>query len=197
MVRRIVALCLAGIVLASCEAKETFVLMPDGDGSGAIEVRGAGTEALVDTAWSGVAVDDAGVPYRPALGMSRGAVVNRFSAVLDRQPRPPQTEILHFETGAVTLTAPARARMSDVVLMILDRSHPDVSVVGHTDRAGDPALNLELSRRRAEAVRDLLVAKGVDPEIITVASHGERNPLVPTEDDVAEPRNRRVEVIVR
>lgn len=197
MVRRIVALCLAATAIAACEAKETFVLLPDGDGSGAIEVRGAGTETLVDTAWSGVAVDDAGVPYRPPLGMSRGALVSRFSAVLDRQPRPPHTETLYFETGAVRLTAPARARMTDVALMILDRSHPDVSVVGHTDRAGDPTLNLELSQRRADAVRNLLVSMGIDHAIISVSSHGETNPLVPTEDDVPEPRNRRVEVIVR
>lgn len=197
MVRRIVTLCFVAVAVAACEAKETFVLLPDEDGSGAIEVRGAGSELLVDSAWSAVAVDDEGVPRRPLLGMSRAAVVSRFSAVLDRQPRPPHTEILHFETGAVTLTAPARARLADVGVMIDDRSYPDVSVVGHTDRAGDLALNLELSRRRAEAVRDLLVSRGVDPEVISVTSHGESNPLVPTEDDVPEPRNRRVEVIVR
>jgi outer membrane protein OmpA-like peptidoglycan-associated protein len=46
-------------------------------------------------------------------------------------------------------------------------------------------------------VRDLLVAEGIDPAMIQVTSHGEENPLVPTEDEVAEPRNRRVEVTVR
>jgi len=73
----------------------------------------------------------------------------------------------------------------------------DVSVVGHTDRVGDEEYNLDLSTRRAGAVRDLLVSRGIDPSILHVASHGEENPLVPTEDEVSEPLNRRVEVTVR
>lgn len=59
-------------------------------------------------------------------------------------------------------------------------------------------INYRLSLKRAEAVRDLLVATGVDANVIEVASHGESNPVVATEDDVDEPRrNRRVEVTVR
>ena len=50
---------------------------------------------------------------------------------------------------------------------------------------------------RAERVRDLLIAEGLDPTLIEVDSHGENNPLIPTADEIAEPRNRRVEVTVR
>jgi outer membrane protein OmpA-like peptidoglycan-associated protein len=50
---------------------------------------------------------------------------------------------------------------------------------------------------RAEAMRMILENLGVAKDIIQVSSHGEGNPLVPTEDEVSEPRNRRVEVLVR
>jgi outer membrane protein OmpA-like peptidoglycan-associated protein len=70
-------------------------------------------------------------------------------------------------------------------------------VVGHTDRVGSNAVNVPISIERANAVRDLLVRDGVDPAVIEVTSHGEEHPLIPTDDEVAEPRNRRVEVTVR
>jgi outer membrane protein OmpA-like peptidoglycan-associated protein len=56
---------------------------------------------------------------------------------------------------------------------------------------------MALSRRRAEKVRDLLIAANIAPAVIRVAFHGEGNPLIQTVDNVPEPRNRRVEVIVR
>ena len=46
-------------------------------------------------------------------------------------------------------------------------------------------------------MRDILIGLGVGPDIIRIFSHGEGNPLIPTPDDVPEPRNRRVEVLVR
>jgi outer membrane protein OmpA-like peptidoglycan-associated protein len=51
--------------------------------------------------------------------------------------------------------------------------------------------------KRARAVKTLLEEEGVDFERLETDSHGEGNPLIETADNVAEPRNRRVEVIVR
>ena len=51
--------------------------------------------------------------------------------------------------------------------------------------------------RRAQAVAALLTKEGIDPSILEITSHGKDNPLVPTADQVFEPRNRRVEVTVR
>lgn len=57
--------------------------------------------------------------------------------------------------------------------------------------------NLELSMQRASAVRDLLVKRGIKGEFMRISSHGEGNPLIPTDDNVAKARNRRSEVMVR
>ena len=70
-------------------------------------------------------------------------------------------------------------------------------MVGHTDRQGTVEANDALSLRRAQAIADLLVAQGFAPELISARGRGEREPLVPTADEVVEPRNRRAEVIVR
>ena len=57
--------------------------------------------------------------------------------------------------------------------------------------------HLELGRRRALTVRNLLVAAGLDGLLIEVGSLGEEDPLVETADETSEPLNRRVEVVIR
>jgi len=54
-----------------------------------------------------------------------------------------------------------------------------------------------LSRQRAEVVRKALIARGIPPEDVVAIGRGKRNLLVLTADSVAEPRNRRVEILVR
>jgi outer membrane protein OmpA-like peptidoglycan-associated protein len=77
------------------------------------------------------------------------------------------------------------------------RPAAEVIAIGHTDRVGNAQQNDALSLQRAERARELLVRMGIPPARITTVGRGEREPLVPTDDEVAEPRNRRVEITVR
>ena len=79
------------------------------------------------------------------------------------------------------------------------RSHPapEIVVIGHTDRVGSVQANDLLSRQRAETVRGFLLEAGFQAASMEVAGRGEREPLVPTPDEIAEPLNRRVEINVR
>ena len=69
--------------------------------------------------------------------------------------------------------------------------------VDDTDRTGELTYNDALSLQRAEAVREKLIAEGGDPARITATGRGEREPLVPTDDEVPEAKNRRAELSVR
>jgi outer membrane protein OmpA-like peptidoglycan-associated protein len=62
---------------------------------------------------------------------------------------------------------------------------------------GTPAANFALGLKRATAVRSLLIAAGLNKSIVDATSLGESYPLVRTADQTAEPRNRRVEIVVR
>jgi OOP family OmpA-OmpF porin len=73
----------------------------------------------------------------------------------------------------------------------------DISVVGHADATGAHPYNLALSLRRAETVRDALIAAGVPRDIIEIGYHGANNPVIPAPRGVPEARNRRVEVTIR
>ena len=70
-------------------------------------------------------------------------------------------------------------------------------MIGHTDTLGNPPHNQQLSMSRAEMIRDRLVHDGINPKSISVAGRGSLDQAVKTGDQVAEPRNRRVEITVR
>jgi outer membrane protein OmpA-like peptidoglycan-associated protein len=112
-------------------------------------------------------------------------------------PKPPARFILYFEHDSVDLTPESHARLEKVLKTIRERAPVDVSVVGHTDTVGKKEYNYALSMKRAKAVASILLGKGIDPSVLDITSHGKDNPLVPTRDQVSEPRNRRVEITIR
>jgi len=72
-----------------------------------------------------------------------------------------------------------------------------VEVVGHTDTVGDLRTNQRLSLVRAAAIRERLIRDGIEPNAIVTSGRGKLDPIVPTGDQVAEPRNRCVVITVR
>jgi outer membrane protein OmpA-like peptidoglycan-associated protein len=108
------------------------------------------------------------------------------------------TILLYFRMGETTLTPESQALLATVITEAAARPVPRIAIAGHTDTMGESDLNNTLARARAEAVAVKLQQAGLKPEeIIEVTSHGENNPLIPTGPNVAEPRNRRVEVIIQ
>jgi OOP family OmpA-OmpF porin len=69
-----------------------------------------------------------------------------------------------------------------------------ITLNGHADTAGGERYNLALSNRRADAVKAALLARGIRKALIRSFGFGETDPVVPTEDGVSEPKNRRVEI---
>ncbi len=69
-----------------------------------------------------------------------------------------------------------------------------VAVYGYTDDMGTQTYNLQLSQRRAEAVRDLLVQAGISPTIMSAKGFGKSDPRVPGDSEQARAANRRVEI---
>ena len=72
----------------------------------------------------------------------------------------------------------------------------DIDVIGHTDSTGDEDYNMGLSVRRAEAVRDYLVSRGIDSSIIDVSGLGETSPISSNATREGRAQNRRVEIHV-
>jgi outer membrane protein OmpA-like peptidoglycan-associated protein len=124
-------------------------------------------------------------------------IAAKFSTVLATLPIQPIHFILYFKTNSAELTEVSRKTLPMVLQAIKDRNSQNISVIGHTDTVGDREYNLVLSKKRALAVSHILVQDGVPAADIGTTSHGKENPLIKTGDNVSEPRNRRVEVVVR
>lgn len=110
-------------------------------------------------------------------------------------PAPPpvaQTYLMFFDLNSAALTPEALSIVSDAAANAEIAGAQALLVVGHTDRTGTAAYNMKLSARRAETVSRALVDLGIPTEAITLEAMGEEDPLVPTEDGVPEPQNRRV-----
>jgi len=76
---------------------------------------------------------------------------------------------------------------------------PQVRIIsaGHTDKAGSSGYNMVLSRKRALAVKSALMSEGIASKNITIRAYGKSMPLVQTPDGVAEPMNRRAEILLK
>lgn len=194
----IVALVGALLILTSGErlGNERVVVLPSADGHvGMVVVERGGETAVLNEAYASSEIVDGGAPVRRVLPQTQ--VRTEFAAALMALPDRPKNFLVYFNEGTDELTPESRIEFDKILAELRERGAPDILVIGHTDRLAADDYNDRLSLQRAQRVRDELIKLGIDPKRIRAAGRGEREPLVPTADGVAEPRNRRVEISVR
>ena len=176
---------------------DTIVLLPDDDGNvGKVIVTSAAGEQTLDTAYATVDVKEGGT--LDTRTETEDSVNERFSALLTAKPPEPRSFIVNFETGSSDKLTPASQQIiTEMQAFLSDRPAPEITVIGHTDRVGSDEDNDALSMARAETVRQLIEASGVEALKMEATGRGEREPVVATADKVSEPRNRRVEINIR
>ncbi|MFZ2267037.1 MAG: OmpA family protein [Azonexus sp.] len=185
---------LALSLLAGC-ASERVVLLPAADGRpGAVVVRDPQGEQLLDQPYAATVRR---LGENRTYQSSPEEVQQRFGAALAARPARPHSYLLYFQGGGNELTPESQADFVRMRGEIVARAAAEVMVIGHTDSVGSVQANDALSLKRAEAVRALLVEAGIPAGQLEVAGRGEREPLLPTADEVAEAKNRRVEINVR
>lgn len=175
---------------------DLYVVLPSREGkAGAVTVTHAGDEKVLDSPYAAARIK---VEGRLETGMATEQEVREvFGPALAAQPLRPVSFTLYFVLGRDELTPESRPTLESVLAEIARRPAAEIVVIGHTDRVGTVQYNDALSLQRAGKLRDELVRLGIPLDRIQVAGRGEREPLVPTEDQVPEPRNRRVEITVR
>jgi hypothetical protein len=107
---------------------------------------------------------------------------------------PPAT--VYFGTGSSTLSPESMATIRQIAANYKTTANATVTLTGHTDTVGSQDLNMALSQRRADAVRNALVREGVPAAAITTGGQGEASLPVQTADNVDERRNRSVDIAV-
>jgi len=113
------------------------------------------------------------------------------------QAAAPNQYIVLFDFDKSNINKAGKAVIEQVLADAQKMGAVSISATGHADRAGPEDYNMALSLRRADSVREALVAGGVPADKITVAGRGESEPAVPTPDGVKEQANRRVVIIIQ
>jgi outer membrane protein OmpA-like peptidoglycan-associated protein len=186
------------LILAGCGARSMVVLIPDPDGNvGQLLVSNEKGQQVLNKANQSVQVIDKNTAPGNVTTLSDAEINSTFSAALAAQPLPPATFILYFRQDANELTDESTAVLPQIIQTIQKRRSTDIVITGHTDTVGKKDYNYQLALERAKVLYDIIVANGAVPADITVTSHGEGNPLIKTDDEVAEQKNRRVEVVIK
>lgn len=196
---KIVILLLSVVLFFGCSSKENFiVLSPAKDGSvGALQIETNKGSAVLEEQGKAIYISDRdSLPSKPTP-ISEEETKEVFTEAIEVHPLEPVSFLLYFKFDENSLTADSETLVPLILEAIKERKSDDISLIGHTDRTGDDAYNEKLSLQRAKSVFGILVSAGIRPRHMTITYHGEGNPLVPTPDNVEEPKNRRVEVVVR
>lgn len=104
---------------------------------------------------------------------------------------------VHFDFDKATIRADAAPVLDEAVQILKEEGGVAVITEGHTDAIGTVGYNLKLSLRRAEAVRNYLIAHGIDASRISTEGFGKSQPVATNDTDEGRAQNRRVELRVR
>lgn len=104
---------------------------------------------------------------------------------------------INFDFDRAGVRGNVQGRLDRVIQLLKEMPEVDIQIVGYTDDIGSAQYNLELSLRRAESVRDYIVARGIDDARLSVAGRGKTEPLVSNSTSEGRAVNRRVEFVVR
>ncbi|MBS0450738.1 MAG: OmpA family protein [Proteobacteria bacterium] len=195
----IAAVAWTALLLATTPTPGTrVILLPDDEGrSTAVVVSTQGGEQQVSQPYQ-QATAAADSHAAPKLGQADPAAVQSEYRELFalRPPKPHQFNLL-FDAGGTSLTPASLSTLDKVVAEAQSRPEADITVTGHTDSRGSMTDNDALSVRRAQEICELLVKRGFPAYHVEAVGRGEREPAVPTADEVDEPRNRRAVILVR
>lgn len=188
------------LLLSACAPtipRSYVVLVPDPDGAvGQVIVSGQKGSQVLTRAGQVAGIDGNAVKAELATAQFNAD----FSDAKAAQPAAPEHFLLYFVSGGIRLTDESEIQFNEILARWRTRGAQtivEVVVIGHTDTVGTAENNTVLSAQRAKVVADRLQASGLKLSALTLESHGEKNPLIPTKDGVPEPRNRRVQVTIR
>ena len=146
-----------------------------------------------------------------ALGTGVGYYMERQAKQLEQQMAGTGVTVTPNANGNIDLVMPGNitfsfdnASLNPSFMPTLDKlastmneyNQNTVTVAGHTDSKGDAGYNMDLSRKRANSVRNYLVSRGVASNRISVAAYGESRPVADNNTDYGRQQNRRVELVI-
>lgn len=181
----------------------TIVLLKNSKAHNAIIFSSSKGEQKLDKPREFISINKKDTEIEAPKRMSQKELKKRFGDVLSIKIPKPKSYILYLKKGQMELTHASKKRIPNIIDMIIDRVPATVDIIGHTDSVGSEESNRKISLKEARFVRTLF-----EKEILKVLigamnirleskGYGEVDQLIPTANNVAEERNRNIEVVVK
>lgn len=196
----VVILTWIGMFLASIthhSPASTIVLLDNNKTHNAIVVKTDAGSTVIDKPGEYVTLVSKKEPPSQKKMMNETIIEKKFKGVLTALPPKPIHVLLYFKNNSNKLTEASLNKLPQILQYIKERSPCDVNIIGHTDTKGSQKYNVKLAMKRAQMIKKWIVSQGVKTNNIKVQSYGEADPLVDTGDNVSEPLNRRVELLIK
>jgi outer membrane protein OmpA-like peptidoglycan-associated protein len=101
-----------------------------------------------------------------------------------------------FDSGQAAIRPNFRSALDNFAQSLQQNPSSTVTIIGHTDSTGSPAMNEPLSLQRADATRDYLASRGVASNRFSIDGRGSREPIASNDTEAGRARNRRVEIFL-
>lgn len=151
------------------------------------QTKAAVLREIAPLAQTGLQLEDhvlAGLPSSPSPSLQK-----KLNDILSHAS-------IEFESNTTTMTPHSRATLDQLIAQLRHTPHATIEIAGHTDKYGDPGYNLQLSRRRAEAVRQYFTTHGLTNQF-TAVGYGASRPLSAAQTRTGLQHNRRIELRVK
>lgn len=183
--------------LFACTPTTKVTLIPDENGkTGSVVVKSKTKTVELNKPYTFVSVDTDDAPIE-VKKVDHKIIIEDSKELFQAEPEKTMHFTLYFQYDSTILTSASREMLPVIFKQLRDRKFSEINIIGHTDTKGTQKHNISLSLKRARVVHQLLKQLEGNLPKTYVQSFGEKDLLVPTADDVAEPRNRRVEVMIR
>ncbi len=188
MIKRLLTICAATILLAACETASTDSNEVVGSSSGTSSASGATASASSNTSTSSTSnmASDSASSASSAGGSSSIGSIKSPDELLAKVG-----STVYFDYDQSTLTAEAQATLDRQAAFLKASPSFRITIEGHCDERGTREYNLALGDRRASAVRDYLVAKGINASRLSTISYGKERPSVGGSNETSYALNRR------
>jgi outer membrane protein OmpA-like peptidoglycan-associated protein len=185
------------LLFTSCSYKTTVLLLDSGKAKNAIIVSTNKGSTKLDKIGSFVGLDDKNRPPSKIEFLSEEEIKKRYALLFQTTPKKPKTYIVYFKMNSTELTEESKKILEEALKTIKERSPCMVDVIGHTDTVGSNAINSKISLKRANFVKEMIVKKRIPTISLTAKGYGEEVLLIKTADNVAEAKNRNVEIFIK
>jgi len=188
---------LVASLMQSPTHQTTVVLVDNNKAHNAIVVKTKAGSVVIDKANEFVNLTSKEKKPSKTRKMSQKEINTKFKDAIKALPPKPAHVYLYFKKGTSELTNESLNKLPLIYELIKERAPCDVNIIGHTDTVGSQATNLKLSFKRAQEIKRWILSRNADLNNLSVESYGEKDLLIPTKDEVSEPKNRTVEIFIK